>query len=166
MSEQDFTIDVNNVNDAPVLDTTANLSVPTTAEDNFNPTGDTVANILASGGLDAITDEDAGAVQEGIAVYTVDDTNGIWEFSLDAGTNWDDIGAVDTASALLLDLDAMIRFVPDPDFAGSAEFFFHAWDQTQGINGQTFDITNSGTDGTTAFSLDSVDVVPIGSCIK
>ena len=104
------------VNDAPALDTTANLIVPTVDEDDFNPAGDTVANIVASGGLDNITDVDTGAV-EGIAVYTVDDTNGTWEYSLDGGGAWTGIGAVDTATALLLDPTAMIRFVPEPDLS-------------------------------------------------
>jgi len=113
-----FTIDVNDLNDAPVLDTNATFIVPPVAEDDLNPAGDTVANILASGGLNSITDDDTGAV-EGIAVYTVDDTNGTWEYSLD-GNSWTAIGAVDTASALLLDPAAMMRFVPDADFSGTS----------------------------------------------
>jgi len=143
-----FTIDVNDINDAPVLDATATLTLQAMVEDDLNPAGDTVANILVSDSLNSITDDDIGAV-EGIAVYTVDDTNGAWEYSLD-GSSWTAIGAVDTASALLLDPTAMIRFVPDADFSGTAGFFFHAWDQTQGSNGQLFDIRDSG--GSTAFS--------------
>ena len=141
-----FTIDVNDINDAPVLDTTATLTLPAIAEDDLDPAGDTVANILASDGLNSVTDDDSGAV-EGIAVYTVDDANGVWEYSLD-GSSWTAIGAVDTTSALLLDPTAKMRFIPDADFSGTAGFFFHAWDQTQGSSGQLFDIMDSG--GSTA----------------
>ena len=151
-----FIINVNDINDAPVLDATAALSVPSVAEDDFNSAGETVANIIASDGLDSITDEDISSV-EGIAVYTVDDTNGTWEYSLDGGTGWTGIGAVDTTTALL-DPTAMIRFVPDTNYTGTAIFSFHAWDQTQGSNGQTFDLTGSGTGDSTAFSLGSGDV--------
>ncbi len=155
--EQVVPINVNNINDAPLLDNSANLNLSTIAENNFNPAGDTVANIVASGGLNSITDVDIGAV-EGIAVFAVDDTNGTWQYLPDGETAWISIGAVDTASALLLDPDAMIRFVPDPGFTGTAKFFFHAWDQTQGVNGQSFDISNSATGTSTAFSLNSDDV--------
>jgi len=159
-----YTIDVNDINDAPILDAPANYIVTPVAEDETAPTGETVANILASEGLDRITDVDIGAV-EGIAVYTVDDTNGVWQYSLAGSGTWNAFGAVDTASALLLDPDAMIRFVPANDFTGTSEFFFHAWDQTQGTIGQNFDITSTGTGGSTAFSISSdvarINITPV-----
>ena len=48
---------------------------------------------------DRSTDADAGAI-EGIAVITVDNTNGAWEFSTNAGGSWTAFGAPSTSAAL------------------------------------------------------------------
>ena len=72
-------ITVNAVNDAPVLDNTGTMTVTAINEDETNPAGITIANLIASAGGDRITDADAGAV-EGIAVTTVDNTNGTWQY--------------------------------------------------------------------------------------
>ena len=77
-------ITVNAVNDAPVLDNTGTMTVTAINEDETNPAGITIANLIASAGGDRITDADAGAV-EGIAVTTVDNTNGTWQYSTDGG---------------------------------------------------------------------------------
>ena len=155
-------ITVDPVNDAPVLDTAATLSMSDVQEDDFNPAGDTVQNIIDSDGVDRITDVDTGD-PEGIAVYQVDDSNGTWQY--DTGGGWTNFGPVSPTAITLLDPTALIRFVPNADFNGTATFLYHAWDQTQGTNGQTgFDMAANGTGGTTAFSVDgdtaTVNIIP------
>ena len=57
---------------------------------------------------DRSTDVDAGAI-EGIAVITVDNTNGAWEFSTNAGGSWTAFGAPSTSAARLLGADSTGR---------------------------------------------------------
>ena len=75
----------------------------------------------------------------------VDDANGTWEYSINGGTDWLAFGAVDASSARLLaaDVDTLVRFVPDADWSGTVSngITFHAWDQTNGSNGGTADIS-------------------------
>jgi hypothetical protein len=104
---------------APILDASGDLRLSDVDEDAGDPSGDTVADILASAGGDPIFDIDPGAL-EGIAVVAVDDSHGTWQFSIDGGSTWTDFGAVGDASAALLDSAAHVRFVPAPDYAGPA----------------------------------------------
>src|SRR5262249_47578176 len=68
---QTFSITVNAVNDAPVLDNSGNISLGTILEDAIGNSGTLITGLIASAGGDRITDVDAGAV-EGIAVVTAD----------------------------------------------------------------------------------------------
>ena len=106
----------------------------------------------ASGaGGSPITDPDSGAL-EGVAVTGVDDSNGTWQYDANADGTWLAFGAVSDASAVLLETTALIRFVPDPDYNGTAgDLTFRAWDQTSGSNGAT-SVNVSVNGGTTAFS--------------
>ena len=143
-------ITITPVNDAPVLDSSGFLSLAAIDEDATNPAGETIAQILASDGGGAITDADIGSV-EGVAVTSVDDTNGTWQYSTNGGTNWLNFGAVSDTQATLLDPTALIRFVPATDYNGVSTFVFKAWDQTTGTTGDTaVDVTTDG--GSTAFS--------------
>jgi hypothetical protein len=54
----------------------------------------------------------------------------------------------------LLTSAAQLRFVPNPDFSGSATISFRAWDQTAGVAGSEHDVSTNG--GTTAFSFSVV----------
>ena len=155
-------INITSINDAPVLDTAATLTLTDIDEDDTNSAGNTVGDIIDSDGVDRITDADNNAA-EGIAVYFVDNTNGTWQF--DTGSGWTAFGAVSPSSVTLLDTSALIRFVPNPSFNGTATFEFHAWDQTQGSSGQTgFDLSANGTGGATAFSVEgdtvTIDIIP------
>jgi hypothetical protein len=146
-------ITVNAANDAPVLDNTGNMTLNAIPQDiaAASNTGTLVSDIIASAGGDRITDVDAGAV-EGLAVITVDDTNGTWEYSINGGANWFAIGSVTDDSARLLAADAntRIRFQPNAGFNGVRSITFRAWDQTSGANGGLADPTPAG--GSTAFS--------------
>ena len=152
----DVTIEVNS---APFLNSAASPELTDIDTDNVTSAGDSIAVIVVDG---SITDAD-GAV-EAIAVTAVDNTNGVWQYSIDDGTNWipftGTTGAVVNfpTTARLLDGTLMgastqkIRFAPDLSFTGTATFTFRAWDTTTGIAGGTADATING--GTTAFSTD------------
>ena len=155
-------------NAAPVLDATKTPSLDPIVEDAGAPgvgSGTLVSTLVdlssPAGGLDNVTDDDAGAVT-GIALTAVDATNGTWFFTTDGGLNWDSVGAVSDDAALLLaaDADTRLYFQPAPDFNGTvaAAITFRAWDQSSGTNGGTADTTPAG--GTTAFSTtpDTADI--------
>jgi Tfp pilus assembly protein FimT len=144
-------LNVNPVNDAPVLDNTGVMTLSDINEDDTNPVGDTLAAILASAGGDRITDVDTGAL-EGFAVVGVDNSNGQWQYSTDGGATWLAFGAASDSSAVLLDTAARVRFVPNANYAGSAgNVTYRAWDQTTGSSGAT-GVNVSTNGGTTAFS--------------
>jgi hypothetical protein len=138
------TLTVQGVNDAPVLDPSADHFMTAIDEDATNSVGDSVSGIVQPG---SITDID-GPVVGGIAIVAVDDANGVWQHSVD-GTSWNAITA-STTSALLASPQWRVRFVPDANFHGTASFSFRAWDQSAGVSGGNGDTTATG--GTTPFS--------------
>ncbi len=136
---------VNPVNDAPTL--SAGTGFIGINEDDVTNIGRLVSVFASLSG-----DVDAGALQ-GVAVVSVDNTNGTWQYTLD-GSNWFAIGNVSTSSARLLPSDSVsrIRFVPNADWNGATGLtLMQAWDQTSGTAGSLADVTVNG--GTTAFSV-------------
>ena len=164
IDQDSVAITVTAVNDAPVLDNVGAMVLTDINEDDVNSAGNSVADIISSAGGDRISDVDVGAV-EGIAVLSVDDSNGAWQFSTNGGTSWLNFGAVSSVNATLLDPSVLIRFVPNPDYNGTAgNIEFHAWDQTSGSSGVTgVDVTTNG--GATAFSTNTetatLSVLPV-----
>ncbi len=79
-----ISITVNAVNDAPVLDSAPTPALSAINEDNFTSGGNTVAEMVVDG---SITDPDGEAV-EAIAVVSVDNTNGDWQYSTNGGSSW------------------------------------------------------------------------------
>ncbi len=159
----DTTVTVTRLNDAPLLDGSGAMTLSSIDEDSGATAGDTVAAIIASAGGDRITDPDVGAV-EGIAVISVDNAHGTWQFN--AGSGWTDFGSVSNSSAVLLNPSAKIRFVPESNYSGSAGYItFRAWDQTDGnLNGATgIDVSvNGGTSAySTATEIASLTVNPV-----
>src|SRR6185369_733654 len=140
-------ITVNAINDAPGL--LGSNDMDAINEDDFDNAGTLVSNLIA-GQVDEV---DSGATC-GIAVVSVDDTDGTWQYSTDGGQNWTGFGSVSENSARLLaaDGDTRVRFVPSPDWNGSVAngLTFRAWDQTTGSAGGTANVTTNG--GSTAFS--------------
>jgi hypothetical protein len=128
-------------NQAPTL-TGANSSLPAIAENSTSNPGQLVSAVLAGLGGSPIGDT-AGA-HRGIAITAADSANGTWQYSLNSGGLWQNFPTVANTSALTLASDAStkIRFVPNLNYNGSAAITFKAWDQSQGVNGQTFDITH------------------------
>jgi len=149
---QTFTISVNASNSAPVLDISGAMVLSAINEDDTAGSGTLVSALLASTGADRISDADSGAT-EGIAVTSVDNAHGTWQYSLD-GTTWTAFGSPTAANARLLAADAAtrVRLVPSADFNGAVAtgISFRAWDRTSGANGGVADTSTSG--GTTAFS--------------
>ena len=143
---------------APVLDTTKSPTLSGETEDAPAPVGTVGTQVSAlvdlnppAGGLDNVTDADAGAVT-GMAIVDADTANGAWWYSTDNGSTWLGLSAVTSSSARLLAADANTRvyFQPAANFNGSSTVTFRAWDQTSGTAGSTADTTTNG--GTTAFS--------------
>ncbi|MFN7333196.1 MAG: VCBS domain-containing protein, partial [bacterium] len=88
---------------------------------------------------------------EGIAITSLNSSNGTWEYSIDGGTNWSSVGSVSSTSALLLRSTDLVRFVPNGQVGTTADFTFRGWDQTSGTPGNKADTSTNG--GSTSFSL-------------
>jgi hypothetical protein len=140
-------ITVNPVNDAPVLSGANALS--TINEDPVSNPGTLVSALIAG----QTADVDAGALT-GIAVTSVNNTNGSWQYSTNSGTTWNAFGSPSDGSARLLAADAStcVRFVPGADWSGTAVLglTLRAWDRSSGTAGGTASTTTNG--GTSAFS--------------
>ncbi|WP_271411397.1 DUF4347 domain-containing protein [Pseudomonas sp. Q1-7] len=137
-------------NDAPVLAPSSPILTGLTDTDVNNP-GQTVASFAGAG----ITDADSGALS-GIAITGLNAGNGTWQYSLDGGASWQNVGVVSGSSALLLRGTDRVRFVPDGVNGTTASLTYRAWDQTGATSGQQgtkADASSSG--GTTPFSLSS-----------
>ena len=84
-----------------------------------------------------ITDTNSSQPQ-GIAIDAADQTNGVWQYSLNSGGAWTSFPtgsqAVSDSQALTLAANAgtMVRFLPNANYNGSANLTFRAWDQSQG----------------------------------
>lgn len=155
-------IAINAVNDAPVLDNTGNMIMAPIYEDDQNSNGNSVTTIIKSAegeGQDRITDVDKNS-PEGFAVIETSTANGVWQYSTNSGLNWQPFGAVSYTSAVLLDGVARIRFVPNPNFFGTASFLFRAWDQSGGRPSGTTGVDTTDNGGTTSFSVE-VEMVTI-----
>jgi VCBS repeat-containing protein len=144
-------VNLNDRNDAPVLDNSGSMALNDINMGQTNNPGTLVADLIASAGGNRITDQDAGAV-EGIAIIAANTANGSWQYSLDGGATWQALGAVSSGSARLLAANARIRFVPNLLYSGTIAnaLTFRAWDQTSGTNGGLADTTVNG--GSSAFS--------------
>jgi len=144
------TVNITSENDAPVLVTGGTFDVIAEDVPDVSNVGTLVSTLVGGG---KVTDVDTGALQ-GIAVTSVDDTNGTWQYSIDTGSNWLAFGSVSDNSAVLLDAEAttLVRFVPDADYDGSSTIDYRAWDQTDvNSNGATgIDVSTNGN--TTAYS--------------
>jgi len=144
------TITVTPVNDAPTL-TGANALADLTAGETQNA-GSAVSDLIAGHVLDVDGDP------AGIAIVAADDAHGDWQYSLDAGLTWANVGAVSDSAALLLAADpgVRVRFVPDAGYVGTAQVTLRAWDRTSGTSGAVADASGHG--GAGAFSAQQAAV--------
>ena len=161
----DVTITVVSTNTAPVLDNSGEMVLTSLLQDNTNSPGDSVVVIVASAGGDRITDADPGAL-EGLAVIETDNSNGAWQYSINAGATWIPFGTVADSDAVLLDQDGLIRFVPNGGFAGTATVVFRAWDQSSlfvsGATGVNASVNGGTTPFSSAIETARVDVIALG----
>lgn len=147
--------------EAPVLAPDAHPSLLPTAEDAPFPTRTLVRDLVAG----IISDRDPDALR-GIAIVQAGQADGTWQYLLKGDPTWHSFGDPAETAALLLPADdkTSIRFVPNLNFNGNAQFEFRAWDQTEGTPGTTFDLTGHyGEDH--AFSTSSatatISVTPV-----
>ncbi|MFO1019690.1 MAG: cadherin repeat domain-containing protein [Planctomycetales bacterium] len=145
------TLTVDTTTHAPVLDPAGSPTLPAVLASDSNPAGISILDLIASGGLNYITDLESTDPQ-GIAVYGAPSSGGTWQYSLDSGATWTNVGTVDQSNSLLLRAVAstLIRFKPLATFAGTRQISFAAWDQSTGIEASKVDTNTRG--GTTAFS--------------
>ncbi|KPA17000.1 hypothetical protein MHK_002782, partial [Candidatus Magnetomorum sp. HK-1] len=144
-------------NDAPVLAQGTSLTIASIDEDTTDHKGISIQSLVSN--LD-ISDIDPLSKQ-GIAVYSVDDTFGGWQYSLNAGETWSHFHAIPNSfldmSRMSRLLDASenhrIRFIPDKNCSGITNLYFRAWDQSTGISGKTANTIDNGA--TTAFSSET-----------
>jgi hypothetical protein len=118
LSDSDtVSININAVNDAPTG--LGNLTLAAIDEGTVSPAG---AAINTLGGLN-FADVDSGASLGGVAVVgntASAGTQGVWQYSTNAGTNWSAIGTVDdTTGALALSAATLVRFVPVVNYSGT-----------------------------------------------
>jgi hypothetical protein len=157
------------VNDAPTLDGAQSPVFPTIGEDEGS-SASTVESLVDSAWIDDVDEGD----ELGFAVTGIDTTNGRWQYVIVTG--WQDIAAptggwIDiSANALLFGPlppsrggIGGLRFVPNPDFFGTATMELRAWDGTVGSSGGFADATTTG--GSSAFSrttlIATVTVTPV-----
>jgi ELWxxDGT repeat protein len=138
-------------NHAPVLTTGTTPALPPIAEDATNPAGALVSSFASP----LISDADGGAAP-GIAVVDLTEkTNGTWQFSLN-GTTWQAFGSPVEAAARLLAPDDRVRFIPEPNYSGSPQLKFRAWDRSDGRAGGAIASTVGKRGGSAPFSAAAV----------
>jgi cyclophilin family peptidyl-prolyl cis-trans isomerase len=145
------TIDVADVNDAPVLNPASpslgNISSGTPL--TISLTGSFINN---GPGTTEISDVDLDAVVGGIALVGVTG-GGTWKYSTD-GSNFSSIVALTEKAALLLTKEATLRYTPGGTNNETATITYRAWDAPEGEKGGNLvDTTTHG--GTTLFSTDT-----------
>lgn len=91
-----------------------NLTLPAILEDS-SPSG------LAISAMTGLDFQDGGGSLGGIVVVgnTASDSQGVWQFSTNSGTNWSAIGAVSELGGLSLSASTLLRFLPARDYNGS-----------------------------------------------
>ena len=155
------TVRIDGLNDSPTLIDGVNLSMPGVAHNETNPAGLSVGTLLATS---SISDVDSTSL--GIAVVGADTTNGQWQYSTNGGGGWTTFASAgvgttstDDTNAVLLDENALIRFVPANSFSGTASpLTFRGWDQSVGASGDvgtnaTFVADSAFSSGTNTVDL-------------
>lgn len=141
------------VNDAPVLDTSATLTLTGILEDVAAPVNNTTLGsaqgaTLVSTLTGGITDIDHAT--PGIAITTKAATGTLW-FSTNGGALWTQANAVSDSNALLLRASDLVYYQPAANANGELEALsFRAWDTSTGAEGSYVDASSNG--GSTAFS--------------
>ncbi len=146
-SSQTISLAVTPVNDAPLIETVIDPTLPTIDEDTLAPTsgiaGATIVSDLVQAGYGlgnyADPDDPTAAVPGGLAITGVN-SNGILYFTTNAGDTWQSISELSDSNALILDINSYLFFQPNADYNGDLTdaLTFRGWDGTGGYaNGST-----------------------------
>ena len=98
-ADQAYTINVSNVSEAPVA---TNQTLTDIAEDVAAASNNgSAVSALVSGFTDG--DDISGGTQakRGLAIVSVDNTNGTWQYTTDGGSNWSALAGVSASAARL-----------------------------------------------------------------
>ncbi|QTA82628.1 immunoglobulin-like fold-containing [Desulfonema limicola] len=148
--EAEIEISIAPVNDAPVINNSSEIALDPIEINEQNSPGESVRNIIKN----LIEDKDITEIPAGIAVVAADNENGLWMYSIDnIDQTWLNFPEnLSETTAVLLDSNALIRFVPNKDWEGKAVISFRAWDLTgENENGDS-DVDTSINGGSTPFS--------------
>ena len=159
-----------NVNDAPVLNTSASPQLSAINEDAGVPVGQVgtlVSDLIDVGGThNNFSDIDGDS--PGIAITGTNLQGGTLYYSTDNGTTWNDVGTVSEVSPRLLLADAATRlyYKPSVDFSGSISnvITIRAWDRNAGWTQLGSDIDGEAAGDWSGWSVSSSsngDVVAI-----
>jgi hypothetical protein len=145
-------------NTAPTNPTSVLLpAIKEDVSDAENP-GQLVSVIVASSGA---TDADGNVL--GLAVTSVDNEHGQWQYEASGGS-WQNLASASLSAGRLLGPAYYVRFVPNADYnvdmGAQPQFGFKAWDQTVGVAASAID-TTTGTafSGATAIATQPVTAV-------
>ena len=120
---QRLTITINEINDAP--DISSDATLPSINEEQTDSAGTQISSLLSSLPT-PITDRDVknarNIASDIVGIAIVGDaaaaTDGRWEYLPSTSQTWSPIGSVSQTSALILDRNTRIRFVPVTNFSG------------------------------------------------
>jgi Ca2+-binding RTX toxin-like protein len=138
------------VNDAPVTTGGAAVALTTIGEDSAPGAGQTVASLFSSHFTDAKDQVSGGSSANALAglaitANTATAAQGVYQY-FDGGT-WQDVPAVSTSSAFVLDASTLVRFVPAADYSGTppAMTVYMIEDSSGAVTtGATADLTTTG----------------------
>ena len=142
----------------PQLLNTPNVNLISILMNSSGDYGTTVESILTSLGSNyvPVLSNDT----KGIAITSLDTTNGYWQYVTEYSGGWQTISATLSSSTPLLLYNSSanaIRFIPNQNFVGSLTgMTFMAWDGKNGVVGEVYTIPEgsmSFSTGTGTFSL-------------
>ena len=163
------------VNDAPVLNTSHTVMFANILEDDVleRPSlGEDVSIFFSS----LVTDVDQSYEEHefGVAITEADQSNGHWQFSVDAGISWYNITAPSPDNAVVMRSTPQeynrIRFAPLKDFNGETSLKFKLWDLnvtyasgSEGIDTNTDSVTGTFSKdvGTVILIVEPVNDSPV-----
>ena len=156
-----ITVVIDGANDRPTLNIASISDFTNIVEDDGNDLtdnpGDLVSALLSSAMSDIDTND-----EQGIAITSIDNSEGTWQYKLASGGSWINIPAFSASSAFLLGASDSVRFVPNEDQSGTYDITFKAWDQSTGTIAGMGDTTNvlntqfSTNEATASISVEAV----------
>jgi len=157
LSTQAIRIAVSGTNQAPVASQDTVTLDPIAEDDGDGWNGATAGDLFGPAFAD-IDKLDAPDQLGGLAI-NVNDSDGVrgnWEYSLDGGTTWNEVGEVSASHALLLDADTLLRFHPRENWNSQGDR------EVPALAAHLVD-SSFGGDYTAADARHYLDLVPAGA---